>query len=327
LFQWHGRLRPCHFSLLASRISPFHPRMKRPVVLALNPSVDVEWQVDHVRWEEKNNVLTERRWAGGKGVNVARWLQYLGAKPELILPLGGSSGAELAAALKRERLPARVIPLRAPSRVNVIVSSPAQGQLRFNPLGPKLSNSEWRKVLVQVRRALPRASVLILSGSLPRGVSVAAYAQLIRLARTRCVPVLLDCDGAALRAAAGAGPFLVKPNEHELREWASSRGLRTGRGELALRRAALKLAAVTGGWVFVSRGAKPAWLANAANSTVAVARPPQCRPRHTIGAGDALLAAVAQALTQGAAPKVWLSAGLAAGSAATQCAAGTLPAR
>ena len=65
--------------------------MKRPVVLALNPSVDVEWQVDHVRWEEKNNVLRERRWAGGKGVNVARWLRYLGAKPELILPLGGDS--------------------------------------------------------------------------------------------------------------------------------------------------------------------------------------------------------------------------------------------
>jgi tagatose 6-phosphate kinase len=300
--------------------------MKRPVVLALNPSVDVEWQVDHVRWEEKNNVLTERRWAGGKGVNVARWLRYLGAKPELILPLGGDSGAELAAALKRERIAAHIIPLRESSRVNVIVSSPAQGQLRFNPLGPKLSGAEWRKVLVHVRRALRRASVLVLSGSLPRGVAVAAYAQLIRLARIQRVPVLLDCDGEALRVAASAGPFLVKPNEHELREWAAGRGLRTGKSEAALRGAALKLAEATGGWVLVSRGAKPAWLVNAATTTIWSARPPRCRPRHTIGAGDALLAAVAQAITQGATPKSWLRVGLAAGTAATQCAAGTLPA-
>ena len=44
------------------------------LVIALNPSIDVEWTVPSVRWEEKNTILSERRWAGGKGVNVARWL-------------------------------------------------------------------------------------------------------------------------------------------------------------------------------------------------------------------------------------------------------------
>ena len=57
-------------------------------------------------------------------------------------------------------------------------------------------------------------ALLILSGSLPRGVPVAGYARLIRLAHGLGVRTLLDCDGPAFAAAAKARPFLAKPNEH-----------------------------------------------------------------------------------------------------------------
>ncbi len=73
------------------------------LILALNPCIDAEWRVDDVQWEEKNNVRSERRWAGGKGINVARWLKHLGGKPFLLLPLGGKTGAELAGYLRDDR--------------------------------------------------------------------------------------------------------------------------------------------------------------------------------------------------------------------------------
>src|SRR6185295_20131248 len=117
------------------------------LVLALNPSIDVEWRLDHVRWEEKNEVQSQRRWAGGKGVNVARWLKHLGGKPQLLLPLGGQTGEELAGCLREEKLPAKIIRLCEPTRVNVIVTTDAGRQMRFNPLGPKLSHREWNEVL------------------------------------------------------------------------------------------------------------------------------------------------------------------------------------
>jgi 1-phosphofructokinase family hexose kinase len=309
---------------------------KQPVVVALNPSIDAEWRVDRVLWEEKNNILAERRWAGGKGVNVARWLKHLGAKPRLILPLGGASGSELAAQLKRERLSARIIPLREATRVNVIVTTRTQGQLRFNPAGPTLSRREWQTTLDGVRRALRQAGCLVLSGSLPRGVPVDAYAQLIRLAQAGNVPAFLDCDGRALAAAVRARPFLVKPNEHELLEWFRSAGRRPGPVGQASRlssetqkihTAALALSRQTCGWVFVSRGAKPALLVNACAQQCLTARPPAVKPRHTIGAGDSLLAAVVLQVLRGASPEQWLQAGLATGSAATQVEAGCLPRR
>jgi 1-phosphofructokinase family hexose kinase len=296
--------------------------VKLPVVVALNPSIDAEWRVEGVCWEEKNNVLSQRRWAGGKGVNVARWLKHLGENPQLLLPLGGVSGRELAACLKREKISARVIPIREATRVNVIVSTKAQGQLRFNPLGPLLSKREWQMTLSRIRAALRHASCLILSGSLPRGVPVNAYAQIIRLARAAKIPELLDCDGPALAAAVLAKPFLVKPNDHELAQWATTTGRSAG-----LRPGALAMSKLTGGWVLVSRGAKPALLVNARQSIELTATPPKIKPRNTVGAGDSLLAAVAQQIIHNAPPEAWLCAGLATGSMATQLPAGELPKR
>jgi tagatose 6-phosphate kinase len=287
--------------------------VKRPVVVALNPAIDVEWRVDDVRWEEKNTIRSERRWAGGKGVNVARWLRHFGEDPILILPLGGDAGRELATHLKDEKVEARITAIRQTTRANIVVSTRRQGQLRFNPQGPELSQAEWRRVLSSVCAALPSASCLILSGSLPRGIPVSAYAEMIRSAQGSGIPVFLDCDGPALADAVRAGPFLVKPNEHELVAWADR--MRTQR---SVRSAALTMSKLTGGWVFVSRGGKPALLVNAATGVGISRAPRRLKPRNTVGAGDALLAAVAVQIVHSRPPAAWLRAGLAAGSAAVR---------
>jgi len=315
------------------------------LVLALNPSIDVEWRLEHFQWEEKNEVQSERRWAGGKGINVARWLQHLGGKPLLLLPLGGKTGAELAGYLHGEKIPARIIRLHEPTRVNIIVTTDAGRQMRFNPLGPKLSVREWGEVLKSAERNLRSSrrqsaqtflgerqsrltsaatvqgsELLILSGSLPRGVPVTAYAQLIRLAHRFGVRTLLDCDGPAFAAAIKAHPFLVKPNEHELAQW-WRKPLRSG---VEIVRAARALSEQTRGWVLVSRGAKRGLLVNRAQGFECFATPPRVKPRNTVGAGDALLAAVARQTQQGETPQEWLQFGLKIGSTATQRLAGQL---
>jgi len=291
------------------------------LVVALNPSIDAEWRVGDVLWEEKNNVQSERRWAGGKGINVARWLKYLGGKPQLLLPLGGQSGTELAGYLRREKIPSQIIALRESTRVNVIVTTDAGRQMRFNPLGPQLSQAGWRSFLRVFQSGLKRANLLVLSGSLPRGLSTDIYAQLIRLAHRAGVRVLLDCDGAPFKAAVGSRPFLVKPNEHELAQW-SGRRLSA---ESQIVTAARALSELTRGWVLVSRGGQRSLLVNVAENFQLLAAPPKKQPRNTVGAGDALLAAVARQIQLGAAPEVWLRQGLAVGTQATQLAAGELP--
>ena len=311
------------------------------LVLALNPSIDAEWRVDDVLWEEKNDVHSERRWAGGKGINVARWLKYLGAPAQLLLPLGGRTGGELAGYLRGEKIPARILRLREATRVNAIVTTNAGRQMRFNAPGPKLSRAELAKLFATVEphlRALARPAqktglgspaaapavpsvLLVLSGSLPRGVPLTAYARLIRVAHRYGVRTVLDCDGPAFAAAVPARPFLVKPNEHELAQW----WRQPLRSEAELVRAARALAEQTGGWVMVSRGAKRSLLLNPAENFQSFAPPPRAKPRNTVGAGDAMLAAVAQQIQRGTPPPEWLRGGLATGTAATKLRPGQLP--
>lgn len=285
------------------------------LVLALNPSIDAEWRVEDVIWEEKNNVQSERRWAGGKGINVARWLKHLGGKPELFLPLGGLTGDELARYLRAERISTSIIPLAEPTRVNVIITTGQGRQMRFNPLGPKLSKPEWKIVVERVESRLGQVSMLILSGSLPGGVPLNAYAHLITCARKLGVRTLLDCDGDVLIASIPSRPFLIKPNEHELARW-FGKPLRTEKDVI---RAARALSEKTRGWVFVSRGAGASLLLNVQEQFQTFAKPTRVKSRNTVGAGDALLAGVARQVQLGSPPSAWLEHGLSVGTLATQC--------
>jgi 1-phosphofructokinase family hexose kinase len=298
-----------------------HPARSQVLVIALNPSIDAEWRVADVLWEEKNNVQSERRWAGGKGINVARWFKHLGGMPQLLLPLGGQSGAELASYLRIEKIASNIVRLREATRVNVIVSTDAGQQMRFNPLGPKLSFQEWRNILRAIKKNLQPGSLLVLSGSLPRGVPVTAYAQLIRLAHRVGLKTLLDCDGTPFVAAASAHPFLVKPNDHELAQWWG----KSLHNEADILRAAKALSLETQGWVLVSRGGNRSLLVNAGEGFQQFSAPRKVKPRNTVGAGDSLLAAVAWQIQLGRPPAEWLRQGLVIGTKATQLPAGELP--
>lgn len=99
------------------------------------------------------------------------------------------------------------------------------------------------------------------------------------------------------------------------------------RTEMEMVRAAKALSEATRGWVLVSRGAKRSLLINATENFQMFARPRCVQPRNTVGAGDALLAAVAHQIQGGTPPERWLAAGLAVGTAATQCLPGHLPSR
>ena len=297
--------------------------MTRLLVLALNPSIDVEWRVPEVQWEEKNQILSQRRWAGGKGINVARWIKHLGVRPQLIVPLGGASGREMEEWLQAERFAMKVIPIAEETRTNYIVSVARGGQLRFNPTGPRLSRNEWANIYQVTDAELRETDLLILSGSLPCGLSAATYRSLVRRAHYRGVKTVLDCDGAALASAVLSKPFLIKPNLPELAHWHQ----RTLHSEGEIREAALAMSRVTQNWILVSLGEKGGLLVNAHENAELWASPPKIEVENTVGAGDALVAAVAIRIADRAPHSEWLRCGVGAGASAAECGPGAVPAK
>jgi 1-phosphofructokinase family hexose kinase len=299
-----------------------------PLVVSLNPAIDAEWRVTEILAEEKNELISERRWPGGKGVNVSRWLAWLKTPGHLFLPLGGDAGRELAAGLEREGIAFTGFPLHQSTRVNVVITpDPGKGpQYRFNPSWPRVTPREaagLRRQVMELLERQPPADPMVLSGTLAFGAPADTYARLVRAARRSGRRTVLDCDREPFALAVQEHPWLVKPNEFELAQWAGRR-LRTERAEYLAARA---LADGTGEWVLVSRGAQGAWLIRGDGSNQAwKATAPRVTPRNRVGAGDAMLAG-AIAGSDGGDPCDWLRDAVATGTAATQVPPGELPTR
>ncbi|OUC75505.1 PfkB family carbohydrate kinase, partial [Streptosporangium minutum] len=137
---------------------------------------------------------------------------------------GGPNGRAVEADLAAAGLPAALTPIAAESRATLAVSdlgpapsgTAARRTALFNEPGPMVTGEELGRFLRDYETRLGRAGAVVISGSLPRGVPAAFYAELATLARRRGVPAIVDADGEPLRHAPAGRPSIVKPNAEEL---------------------------------------------------------------------------------------------------------------
>ncbi|MCX5398511.1 1-phosphofructokinase family hexose kinase [Streptomyces sp. NBC_00102] len=257
------------------------------VTLTPNPALDITYTVPGFRPHASHRVTGVHAQAGGKGVNVSRVLHALGRPTTAVLPLGGRTGEVVRADLDGRRLAHAAVAVGGETRRTVAVVDGTDTTMLNEP-GPEVTTGEWASVRAAVRDLLPRASVLTISGSLPAGLREDACAELIRLARTRGVPVILDADGPVLTAGLSARPTVVKPNADELR---SATGFEDPE------RAASALISAGAEAVVASLG--PEGLLAVTPDGVWRARPPGRIAGNTAGAGDSVVAALAAGLADG----------------------------
>lgn len=193
------------------------------ITVTLNTALDVTYRVASLRPHATHRVLDTAERPGGKGVNAARVLAALGQPAVVTGFAGGASGDEL-----RRRLTAvpeaalltdELVPIAGATRRTVgIVDERTGDTTMFNEPGPTVGPAEWSAFLGTYRRLLSsrETTAVALCGSLPPGLPVNAYAELVREARAHEVYVLLDTSGEALRRGLAARPDLIKPNADEL---------------------------------------------------------------------------------------------------------------
>jgi len=241
--------------------------------------------------------------ASGKGVNVARVASTLGAKALVLTTAGGHRGSLFRAALRTSKLPAVVVPVTGETRLcQTLIASGCVTEL-VEEAAP-LTHREVNAVLSAYTKALRKATLVILSGSVPGGCGDDFYARLARLAKSRGIPVLADTQKAQLVQAVREQPALVKINAAELAEATGMRSLAKGLRELA------RLGA---GKIVISRGAETAVAFD--GKTVWQVKPPRIKVINPIGSGDAMMAGIAVALVRGKTLPDALRLGIACGAA------------
>lgn len=279
--------------------------------LTLNPTIDGSSEADTVRHTHKIRTFNERFDPGGGGINIARVLTRLGSDVEAVYLAGGVTGPVLGGLLDLAGISRRCVEIVGDTRISLAVHERETGkEYRFVPAGPELSFDECQRCLDAVSQLT--CSWLVVSGSLPRGVPDNFYAEIIDIAQTKNMRLVLDTSGPALKAAlARGGVYLVKPSLGEMEQLVGT-PLREPERIIAEARRV-----VEGGGaeiVAVTMGHQGAILAHAGGVLTLPALAVDVRS--AVGAGDSFVAAMTHGLALGRSVEDAFRLGIAAGTAA-----------
>jgi len=278
--------------------------------VTLNPALDRTLYVESLVPGQSTRIRREARYAGGKGIDVSRALREMGSDSIALGLIGGFDGKELEGRLLLAGVACRFTRIANETRTNIIIQDePSGAETALLARGPEVQPSELMDFL-DVMEKLPDMSFLIISGSLPPGLTPEVYSRMVTVGNERRARVVLDTTGDALRQGIHARPAVMKPNRFELAELAGK--------ELADVRAVSEYSASLLDrveTVLVSMGADG--IVMVTRDRVFHARPPKVTVRSTVGAGDCAVAGFVHGLAAGDSNTDALRRAVATGTAAT----------
>ena len=289
------------------------------LTVTLNPALDLETETPRVAPGEKLRCTDPSRDPGGGGLNVARAVTQLGGEAVALVAAGGPAGASLEQMLSGRGVPVERLPAPGDMRQNLSVIEGASGrQFRFIFPGPAWSAADFGAVQAALRDRAAAGDWVVLSGSLPPGVTPEAQVGLVRALSAQGARVVADTSGPALSALAGARAGLAALRI-DFEESAALAGRALPRAEDSVAFAAELVRAGAADIVILARGAEGSVLVTGTESWAAPAADVPVVSR--TGAGDSFVAGTVLALSRGLPLPEVLSHGCASASAAVTTAA------
>jgi tagatose 6-phosphate kinase len=261
--------------------------------VTLNPSIDKHLIVGKFVPGSVMRVKEVHNTAGGKGLNVSRTVRLLGEPVTATGFLGGHSGAFVRSLLPTDGIIDAFVKLPGETRSCLNIQNVASSEhTELLEPGPCVPEKAVNSFIARYRQELASCQVVTVSGSIPPGIPVNFYGELVELARGAGKPILLDASGEALIHGLRKNPTMVKPNCEELalliganaatREQLAEAIMKLHRGGVAL--------------AVVSMG-QDGMLA-ACREGIFHAYPPAIRAYNTVGCGDSMVGGFAVALAR-----------------------------
>lgn len=258
------------------------------ITVTLNPAMDKTVTLPGFAINTVNRVQHVRLDPGGKGINVSKAVHALGGETLAISVLGGASGGYIKSALDVMGIPNDMVLSAEPTRTNLKIVDPVlHTNTDINESGSPLSEEILQQVWEKIAAAVHPGDTVVFAGKNPPGMADDLLARWISRLQSLDVRVCVDTVGEPMRLALERKPAIIKPNKQELSE-IMGRSLRSDEDVL---QAAAELVEQGVGLVAVSMGGDGAVFVTkdqrirGYNPKVSVAS--------TVGAGDAMMAALA----------------------------------
>lgn len=251
--------------------------------VTFNPAIDYAIGVENLELGMTNRSAFEQLLPGGKGLNVSTILNNLGMENIALGFIAGFTGVEIKRRFEATGGRSDFIELKEGiSRINVKIKSVSETEI--NAAGPVIDSQALSQLMGKLN-ALENGDILILAGSIPASLPDSLYSDIMKMLSSRKIMVAVDATKDLLLNVLPHGPFLVKPNNHELGEIFDV-ALRTREEVIPYAKRLQEMGAAN---VLVSMAGEGAVLA-AETGQVLMSEAPKGEVRNSVGAGDSMVA-------------------------------------
>lgn len=262
------------------------------LTITLNPSVDIAYQLDTFHLDTVNRVEKVQKTAGGKGLNVTRVLKQVGEDVVATGFLGGEIGSYVKKQLTRNDIKNSFVEIANETRNCIAVLHDGQ-QTEILEQGPTIQEHEALNFIEHLEIILNNVEVVVISGSLPKGLASNYYVEIVELCKQYDVAVVLDCSGEALKKVLESQqkPTVIKPNTEELSQLIG-KNITDDIQELKSVLSGQLFQGIE--WIVVSLGAKGAFAKH--NDKFYRVKIPKINVVNPVGSGDSTVAGIAASL-------------------------------
>ncbi len=186
--------------------------------VSLNPAIDKTIMITDFNWGEVNRIESTRNDIGGKGINVAKILNRLNVQTQVCGYIGNQNKQIVEELLSHEKLHCQFLEADGLTRTNTKIVELDKGiTTELNEQGFFLTGEQMKQFQVILLEEAAHSDFVVFSGSIPRGLAKETYQEFISIVHPY-TKTILDAEGSLLVEGIKAGPYMIKPNIHELEE-------------------------------------------------------------------------------------------------------------
>lgn len=184
--------------------------------LTTNPAIDMNITTDGLEPKVVNRTRETVYTPNGKGLNVSFVLGYYNIPTKILGFFGGFSGKYIVEeSLKKgyEVLPTWI---EDTTRINIFLFDGEKEYKMVNE-GSYVPESKQTELLELIKNA-DDMDYLSISGSLPVGIDPDYYQSILKVCEEKDVKVILDISSKKLKSLLQFHPYLIKPNDEEIKD-------------------------------------------------------------------------------------------------------------
>jgi len=184
--------------------------------VTLNPALDKLYLINNFKPHKLHrlgDLIKVSTTPGGKGINVAVFLNRLGLDVSAMGFIGGHTGRILEEMVRDEKIISNFIFVENDTRIDSSIVDEKNSTLtEINESGPPIFKEDIDNFMERYERILDDSELIIISGSIPPNTPTDIYARLIDIANNRKIKTILNTARIPLEKGIEAGPTIVYPD-------------------------------------------------------------------------------------------------------------------